>query len=113
MKDTLQKELAGASTAVVVLAVLGRGANYGYEIVRQVNAEADGAFTWQEGTVYPVLHKLERQELIKSDWREVPSGRRRKYYRLTAAGRAALGEGTRQWELFNRIVVRLSGAAHA
>jgi len=107
------KELVGASTAVLILGVLRRGASYGYDIVRQVNQVADGAFTWQEGTVYPVLHKLERDGLIRARWQDADTGRKRKYYALTPAGRAALDEGARQWDVFHQIVIRLTGVNHA
>jgi len=107
------KELVGASTGLLVLGVLRHGPSYGYDIVRRINQEAGGLFTWQEGTVYPLLHKLERQGLIRSRWQEAESGRRRKYYLLTAAGRAALTETTRQWELFHQLVARCAGASHA
>ena len=107
------KELVGASTAVLILGVLQRGgASYGYDIVRQVNEQAAGEFTWREGTIYPVLHKLERQGLIKSRWQESDSGRLRKYYSLTAAGRAALQDGTRQWQVFHQMILKLTGASH-
>ncbi|HEY8747046.1 MAG TPA: PadR family transcriptional regulator [Tepidisphaeraceae bacterium] len=107
------KELVGASTAVLILGVLRRGSNYGYEIVRQINEHADGAFTWQEGTVYPVLHKLERDGLVRSRWEEAETGRKRKYYALTAAGRESLEEGTRQWQVFHQMIVKLTGVSHA
>jgi DNA-binding PadR family transcriptional regulator len=107
------KELVGASTAILILGTLRRGPNYGYEIVRQINEEAGGIFTWQEGTVYPLLHKLEKQQLIRSRWQETAAGRKRKYYSLTASGRAALDDGAKQWQSFNKIVLRLTGASHA
>jgi len=107
------KELVGASTGVLILGVLKRGASYGYDILRQINEEAGGAFTWQEGTIYPLLHKLEREGLLRSRWQDSPEGRRRKYYLLTAAGREALQVGSRQWEIFHQLIVRLAGASHA
>lgn len=107
------KELVGASTGVLILSVLKRGPSYGYDIVRQINDEAADAFTWQEGTVYPVLHKLEEQGLVRCRWQESPTGRQRKYYILTAAGRQALDDGTRQWELFHQLILRLAGVSHA
>jgi PadR family transcriptional regulator len=111
--DNANKELVGASTAVLILGVLRReGASYGYDIVRRVNERSAGAFTWQEGTIYPVLHKLERQGLIRGRWQQSTQGRRRKYYALTAAGRTALNTGTRQWQLFHSIILQLTGANH-
>lgn len=107
------KELVGASTSVMILSVLRRGPTYGYDLVRQINEQADGAFTWQEGTVYPILHKLEKQKLIGSRWREAESGRKRKYYQLTPAGHSALEDGTKQWQFFNDMILKLAGASHA
>jgi len=107
------KELVGASTGVLILGVLRGGASYGYDIVRQVNEVAGGAFTWQEGTVYPVLHKLEREGLVRAKWQESESGRRRKYYAITQAGHRALDEGKRQWEVFYQMIARLTGVSHA
>jgi len=107
------KELVGASTAMLVLGVLKHGASYGYDIVRQINEQAEGAFTWQEGTIYPILHKLEKKGLVQCRWQESPTGRRRKYYSLTVEGRAALRDGVRQWELFDQLMIRLAGVNHA
>lgn len=98
---------------MLILGVLKQGASYGYDIVREMNQQAGGAFTWQEGTVYPVLHKLEQKGLIQSNWQDGPTGRRRKYYKLTIEGRAALKDGARQWEFFYQLMVRLAGVNHA
>lgn len=109
----MNKELVGASTAVLILGVLKRGPSWGYDIVRQLNDEAAGAFVWQEGTVYPLLHRLEKQKLVRARWRESPAGRRRKYYMLTATGRDALDRDARQWRLFHDLVLSFAGASHA
>jgi len=102
------KELIGASTRILVLTVLAREANYGYQIIKRVNDEADGLFVWQEGTVYPVLHKLEKDGLVRTQWQEAETGRRRKYYYITAKGRDALTEGSRQWDAFHSVVMKLA-----
>lgn len=112
MKAT-NKELVGASTSVLVLGALRRGPNYGYEVVRLLNAEAEGLFSWQEGTIYPVLHKLERLGLVRCRWQEAPTGRRRKYYAITSKGRESLESGRRQWDAFHELIVRIAGASHA
>lgn len=101
------KELIGASTALLVLGILAKAPSYGYEIVRQVNEEADGLFAWQEGTIYPVLHKLEREKLLRTQWQESDKGRRRKYYYITATGREKLGQQAEQWQAFNALVSRI------
>src|SRR5688572_15885610 len=63
--NNMDKEIVGASTVLVILGELAKEPNYGYEIVRRVNAAADGIFEWQEGTIYPVLHKLEKEQLVR------------------------------------------------
>jgi PadR family transcriptional regulator, regulatory protein PadR len=102
------KDLVGASTSLLVLTVLAREASYGYRIIRSINSEADGIFEWQEGTVYPVLHKLEKEGLVRTQWQQADTGRRRKYYYITAKGRDALGAGIEQWDAFHGLVSRMT-----
>lgn len=101
------KELIGASTSLLVLTVLAREASYGYQIIRSINHEAEGLFTWQEGTIYPVLHKLEKDELVRTQWQQADTGRKRKYYYITAKGRGALDAGTEQWDAFHGLITRM------
>jgi PadR family transcriptional regulator PadR len=107
------KELIGASTTLLILSVLARESNYGYQILRRINDEADGLFTWQEGTIYPILHKLEADALVRTQWQQADTGRRRKYYYITAKGRDALGAGTEQWEAFHSLITRMAGQTNA
>lgn len=107
------KELIGASTNVLVLSVLAKEASYGYEIIKRINAEAEGAFVWQEGTIYPVLHKLEQEGFVRTQWQEADTGRQRKYYYITAKGRTALSRQRETWFLFHRMVTQLAGDGHA
>ena len=103
------KEIVGASTALLVLSVLAREASYGYEIIRSINAEAEGLFRWQEGTIYPVLHKLEKEGLLRTQWQQADTGRKRKYYYITEKGRDAVGAGVAQWDAFHGLISRMSG----
>ena len=102
----INKELVGASTGLLILKVLSSRPNYGYEIVKQVNEVADGFFTWQEGTIYPILRKMEKEGLLKSQWEDAENGRKRKYYYVTATGREAIREGTREWNGFYRLIFK-------
>lgn len=102
------KELMGASTSLLVLSVLAKEPSYGYRVIKRVNEEADGKFVWQEGTLYPVLHKLEKEGLVRTQWQEAETGRRRRYYYITAKGREALVERKRQWNDFHLIINRLA-----
>ncbi len=79
----------------LVLALLEAEPLYGYLLVQR--AKAKGAVGWEEGTIYPLLHGLERERLVKSRWRRAETGRRRKYYELTAAGRRGLKAARADW----------------
>lgn len=108
----ISKELMGASTGLLVLSVIAREADYGYSIVRRINEESEGLFAWHEGTVYPVLHKLEKEGLLRTEWQESSSGRRRKYYRITQAGRKALAKRRSEWAGVNEMILSFGEATN-
>lgn len=91
------KELVAASSTPLVLAILSEGDSYGYAILQRVRELSGGVLNWTDGMLYPVLHRLERQGHVEARWEAAPTGRQRKYYRLTDAGRAQLAEERRQW----------------
>lgn len=93
----LSKELVAASAKPLVLSILAEGESYGYAIIQKVRTLSDGQIAWTDGMMYPVLHRLERQKLIAAEWRKAPTGRKRKYYRLTAKGRTTLSVERRHW----------------
>lgn len=95
----------------LVLALLEHEPLYGYLLVRR--AKARGALQWAEGTVYPLLHTMEREGLVRSRWRMSGLGRRRKYYSVTAAGRRALRQARGEWRRQVRTVTSiLMGGSH-
>ena len=65
---------------------------YGYEMVKVVRDRTGGRFEWKEGTLYPALHRLESQGLVKAKWELAPTQKRRKYYHLTRKGYRALDD---------------------
>ena len=84
------KDLVAASARPLVLALLVRGEAYGYELIQRVRELSGGQLEWSEGMLYPVLHRLERAGLITAEWRVAQeTGRKRKYYRLSASGKQA------------------------
>lgn len=93
----ISKELTAASSRPLILAVLSRSENYGYAIIQQVRELSGGELEWSEGMLYPVMHRLEKDGLVLSRWSKAETGRRRKYYRLSAAGKRALQSEKRQW----------------
>lgn len=93
----ISKDLIAASSTPIVLAILAERDSYGYAILKRVRELSGGDLDWTDGMLYPVLHRLERSGLVESRWERSETGRRRKYYRLTGAGREQLFEERRQW----------------
>ena len=77
------KNLLSGSTTLLVLSLLSSGDKYGYEMIAELEARSDHTFTLKEGTLYPILHTLEKDGAVKSYEKEAPTGRMRKYYRIT------------------------------
>ena len=95
------KDLVAASATPLVLAILAEGDSYGYAIIKRVTELSGGHLQWTDGMLYPVLHRLERQDFVTARWRESDNGRRRKYYRITEEGRAELEAQRQQWQAVN------------
>src|SRR4051812_49183840 len=91
------KDLVAASAAPLVLSILQDEESYGYAILQRVRDLSDEEICWTDGMLYPVLHRLEHQGYIHSRWDLADSGRKRKYYRLTPSGKAALRTQKEQW----------------
>ena len=95
----INKDLVAASAAPLVLAILVEGDSYGYAIIKRVGELSDGHLEWTDGMLYPVLHRLKRLGYVEARWATAESGRRRRYYRITRAGRARLQAQRRQWQV--------------
>jgi len=91
------RALVAASTKPMILAILRHGENYGYQIIQSVREASGGQLDWSEPMLYPVLHRMERDGLIRSQWRTSDRGRLRKYFRLTELGLAELDREKSQW----------------
>ena len=94
----INKDLVAASATPLVLAILAEGDTYGYAILKRVNELSGGNLQWTDGMLYPVLHRLERQGHIRGKWDTSETGRKRKYYHLTAQGKAQLMDQRQQWQ---------------
>ncbi len=95
----MDSQFLGSAVEMLILEVTGQGATYGYELAQTVGERSNGYFELKEGSLYPALHRLERQKLLRSFWRQ-SDGRRRKYYELTQAGRTELAARKRSWLSF-------------
>lgn len=104
------RELIAASTRPLVLAILSKGESYGYAIIQQVRELSGGELDWSEGMLYPVLHRLEEEKVILSRWNKSEAGRKRKYYRLSAAGVRAMQQERRQWFAVHDTLAALWGS---
>jgi DNA-binding PadR family transcriptional regulator len=107
----LSRELVAASARPMVLSILSAGDSYGYAIIQEVARRSGGRMQWTEGMLYPVLHRLEREELIESYWDD-SEGRKRKYYRLKRDGRKALREEQEQWSAVHAALASLWEPKH-
>lgn len=84
----------------LILSALSPGPHHGYQLALELEQRSGGAFRFKHGTLYPILHKLEKEGLIRGDWLEEESKRKRKSYRLTNAGRAHLELQRGAWRDF-------------
>lgn len=107
--DQFGKDLATGSYDLVMLDMLNRKPAYAYGIMRGVFEKSKGATRWHEGTVYHVLHHLEKQGLVTGYWQGPKTGRQRKYYRLTDRGRRAWRTRLQQWQQFSHHLNALLG----
>jgi len=73
---------------------------YGYQIIKELEERSEGYFKFKEGTLYPALHRLERDGLIQGKWQMLLGGRQRRYYHITEKGRYTLVEKRNQWRDF-------------
>lgn len=97
---TYDADLMRGVVEPIVLQLVSERAMYGYEIIKVVNERSNKALEWKEGTLYPCLHRLEGQGLIKSEWGVSENGRKRKYYVITRKGAAALANKSHEWASF-------------
>lgn len=109
----LEKELVAASSVPLVLSILSEGESYGYAIIQRVRELSGGEIEWTDGMLYPVLHWLEENGLVRCRWAKSESGRKRRYYKLHADGRRALEEQKEQWSVVTRTLNELWRPRHA
>lgn len=95
------KALISGSNAMLILSLLKDGDKYGYEMVQELKRRSKNVFEMKEGTLYPLLHALEKAGEVQSYDKTAPSGRERRYYRLTEKGAGRLEEKVSQWRVFS------------
>ena len=100
----VDKSLLSGSTTLLVLSLLAGEDMYGYQMIVELARRSDHTFEMKEGTLYPVLHGLERDGAVEAYQQEAPTGRMRKYYRLTHRGAAVLREEAAAWQTYSGAV---------
>jgi DNA-binding PadR family transcriptional regulator len=109
----LERELKRGSTEVLILALLEERSRHGYEIGRLIEERSEGAINFHIASLYPTLYRLEDQGIIEGRWVERPGYRRRRFYRITPAGRKLLARQRGVWRTFFAALDRVAGIKHA
>ena len=103
----IEKDLVAASATPLVLGILAEEESYGYAILKRIAELSGGRLAWTDGMLYPLLHRLERSGQVHASWGVSETGRRRKVYAITDAGRAALAERRGQWQVVSEALDRI------
>lgn len=114
VKMKIDKGLMAGSGTMLALSLLEGGDMYGYQMIEELSRRSSGLFQMKEGTLYPILHGLEREKYLTSYQLAAPTGRMRKYYKITKKGKKLLDSKRTEWEAFHQGVDQvLSGGANA
>ncbi|MRG87299.1 PadR family transcriptional regulator [Salinibacillus xinjiangensis] len=103
------RELVKGSTSLLLLQLLLERDMYGYELVKEMDKRSDHQFQIKEGTLYPALHKLEKQAYIECYWQEQPKGPARRYYKITEQGKEVLQEKQDEWQRYVQVMNKVIG----
>lgn len=106
-RRSIERELKRGSLELIVLHLIAQGEAYGYEIVTKLTQQTNGALEVTDGTLYPVLYRLERAGSVTVRWETQDRGVPRKYYRLTPAGRDELERLEAEWTTFTKAMAKL------
>jgi PadR family transcriptional regulator PadR len=105
-------QLVKGTVRLLVLRLLDREPRYGYQMIGHLRDRSEGYFRLGEGALYPLLHDMEEQGLLRAEWREQTGSARRRYYHLSAKGRRELARRLQAWEGFTRAVDLVLEASH-
>lgn len=104
----VNKELLKGSTTMLILELLKNENMYGYQMIKKLREKSKDVFELKEGTLYPILHGLENENLIISYWDET-TAKKRKYYAITEKGKKQLKEKKEEWKIFSNGINRVIG----
>jgi transcriptional regulator len=109
----LERELKRGSTELLILALLEERDRHGYDIAQLIENRSGGAISFHAASLYPTLYRMEERGFIHGRWVEKSGQRRRRYYRLTTAGRKVLASQRTLWDNFFHALNRVAGIRHA
>ena len=109
----MDREWKKGSAELLILALLEAEPRHGYDLSRRIASLSKGVLTFHVASLYPLLYRLERRDLISGRWIEKAGQRRRRYYRLTAEGRKVLAAQRASWRNFAEAIGRISGVEYA
>ncbi len=109
----LDRELKKGSAELLILSLVEDRPRHGYEVGQLIELRSGGALRFNVASLYPLLYRLEKRGWIRGRWVEKPGQRRRRYYRLTAAGKKILAAQRDGWRDFVEAISRITGIQHA
>jgi DNA-binding PadR family transcriptional regulator len=98
------RELLKGNTDSLLLHLINCQPTYGYQIIKELEKKSNGYFQFKEGTLYPALHRLEKDKLIKGRWQMLPNGQQRRYYYITKKGQQVLATRLAAWQDFSTAI---------
>ncbi|MGM0847215.1 MAG: PadR family transcriptional regulator [Bacillota bacterium] len=107
----MNKELMKGSIDILLMSLISQKDMYGYEMVKRLKESSDDLYNMSEGTLYPALKRLEKNEWVTSYWDETDKGSRRKYYRITEGGQKELALKLKDWQAVHRLIDKTLGGA--
>jgi len=108
-RDEVTASLLKGNTAILVLWVLAEGPAAGYAIATEINRRCENLLEFKHGTLYPLLHQLERDSLIASEWVQREDNRPLRVYRISVKGREELDRRMKAWRIVSQAMVRVTG----
>ncbi|MGN0156536.1 MAG: PadR family transcriptional regulator [Lachnospiraceae bacterium] len=105
----MDKKLMSIGTSMMILRLLQEADMYGYQMIKKLEERSENVFSMKEGTLYPILHALEKEGAIESYEQAAESGRMRKYYKITQKGNGMLKEKAREWDTYQKAVNSVMG----
>jgi PadR family transcriptional regulator len=112
-RPLIQREMKKGSAELLILALIEHQPKHGYELCKLIESRSRGVVTFHVASLYPLLYRLEKRELIEGRWVEKAGQRRRRYYRITGEGKRILASHRRDWKEFMAALNRVAGVQHA